>query len=127
MRPLVPFKIGKKSVKDKKNYKNENSGEIEFDLKSNMRKIRNEMTRDNELYDKIKATDVPYKWVVLGFIVFLFLMAVGSYIGQSRFKISLKYILWANVAFFFVQVAILTMITFYCFKQEEVRDCKRLA
>lgn len=81
MKALVPFKIGKKSVKDKKNYKNEVSGELEFDLKANMRKIRNEMTKDNELYDRIKATDVPYKWVVLGFIVFLFLMAIGSYIG----------------------------------------------
>jgi type II secretory pathway component HofQ len=57
------------------------TGELEFDLKANMRKIRNENNNLQVMYDKVKATDVPYRWVIIGFVVFVILMGVGSYIG----------------------------------------------
>ena len=75
------------------------------------------------MYDKVKATDVPYRWVIIGFVVFVILMGVGSYIGQDRLKLSLSFVIWANVIFFIFQSLILGMITYYCFKQEEYRDC----
>ena len=75
------FKQGKRYVREKSRYKGIDTGELEFDLKNHMRSIRDEMGKDQQVYDKIKATDVPYKWVIAGFILFLILMAVGSYIG----------------------------------------------
>jgi len=104
-------------VKEKSRYKGVKTGELEFDLKNHMRVIRDEMARDQLIYDKIKATDVPYKWVIAGFIMFLFIMAGGSYIGQNDFKVSLDFILWANIIFFLLQTFCLLLITYYCFKQ----------
>ena len=40
---------------------------------------------------------------------------------------SLSYILWANIIFFLLETFCLLLITYYCFKQEEVRDCQKLA
>ena len=100
MRPLIPFKTGRKSIKDKKLYKNIDSGELEFDLKANMRRIRSDLMKDIETYDNLKAKDVPIKWVAIAFIVFLIFMMVGSYIGVTYFRVSLLYILWANMLFF---------------------------
>ena len=92
------------------------TGELEFDLKNHMRTLRDEMARDQLVYDKIKATDVPYKWVIAGFICFLVFMATGSYIGQNNFKVSLAYILWGNIFFFCLETFCLMLITYYCFK-----------
>jgi hypothetical protein len=78
---LKSFKQGKRNVKDKSKYKGVETRELEFDLKNRMRVIRDEMAHDQLNYDKIKATDVPYKFVIGGFILFLFIMAGGSYIG----------------------------------------------
>ena len=78
---LKDFKPGKKTVRRKLVYRDRLTGELEFDLKAHMRTIRKEMADDQDLYDKIKGTDVPYRWVVFGFVVFLVLMGVGSYIG----------------------------------------------
>jgi|ERR1712166_155267 len=126
MGKLLPFKTGKKTIRKKVVYRDRMTGELEFDLKANMRKIRNDMNAQQVLYDKIKTSDVPYKWVITGYVVFLILMGVGSYLGSERLSLSAAFLVWANVLFFLFQSLILAMITYYCFKQEEYRDCQHL-
>ena len=120
-------RTGKLSIRDKALYKEvAYTGELEFDLKNEMREIRHEMNDDQIEYDLIKATEAPYKWLAAGYIVFLILLAVGSYLGATYFKVNVNFIVWANVVFFVVQTVALGVICFFCLKQEEVRDCVRL-
>jgi len=54
-------------------------------------------------------------------------MAFGSYMFSTYFAVSTRYLVWANICFFFIQSAVLITIFLFAVKQEEVTDTRTLA
>lgn len=54
-------------------------------------------------------------------------MGIGSYVFQAHFKVSVRYIVWANIIFFVAESLTLLIIFYFAVKQEEVTDTRTLA
>lgn len=64
---------------------------------------------------------------VIMYIMFLICMGIGSYVFQAHFKVSIRYIVWANLIFFVAESLTLLIIFYFAVKQEEVTDTRTLA
>lgn len=77
--------------------------------------------------DKIKAIDVPWKTYLTLFAVIMIAAAIGCYFALILLRVKIGVILPIVIVFVIATAAVLLLITFEGFREEETRDCYKLS
>lgn len=107
-------------------YKGKETGDIGFDLYYMSKKSFDGQQFAISEIDRIKKIDVPWKWYVGIFIALMILSGVGSWALSIYVAMPISPLVAIMLIFIIVVGGIFLLITFYGFKEEEIRDCQKL-
>jgi hypothetical protein len=127
LRSLKPYSSKVPSIKPASLYDGKETGEIVFDIHrqaEDSKKAQSSAIRD---IDKIKAIDVPWITYLMFFGLIMCAASIGCYFALVLLRVALHVILPIVIFFIFGVAAILLLITFEGFREEETRDCHRLS
>lgn len=126
LKSLKPFTSKVPSIKPASNYEGKETGEIVFDIHRQAEESKKAQTLAIRDIDKIKAIDVPWITYLLLFGVIMCAASIGCYFAIVLLRVSLGVILPIVISFIIGVAAVLVLITFEGFREEETRDCHRL-
>jgi len=124
---LKPFSSKCPSIKPASAYEGKETGEIVFDIHIQAEKSRQAQTQAIKDIDKIKNIDVPWKTYLCLFGFLMCVATVGCYFAIILLRVELYVIIPIVIAFIIGVAAILALITFEGFREEETRDCYKLS
>lgn len=102
------------------------TGDIKYDLKKRIDQIKEAASQTIAEIDRIRSIDVPWKTYLGVFVFFFAIVIVIAFISNKYVRMDPGFLVGILAGFVVVQL-MLVLVFIYCeFREEEVRDCKKL-
>jgi len=108
-------------------YEGKETGEIVFDIHRQAEQSKIAQYQAIKEIDKIKAIDVPWKFYLSVFALSMIGASIGCYFALILLRVPIGVILPIVIVFVLSVFAVLLLITFEGFREEETRDCHKLS